>query len=321
MSDRIPIFDGWRGIAILMVLFDHLQYSLIHRYLYFWSSTGSHGVNIFFVLSGFLITSRLLECKDLKKFYVRRFFRLMPAAWLFLAIMLFAGLTDLREVALCVASIRNFWGPIGVAGHFWSLSIEEQFYMIWPAIIVFAGKRRGIWIAGIGAVFFGAIHRTVPRPPSGLPTWIYTDGLLIGCFFALLLANGGIKERLAPAARFCVAPSAAVYLCALFIDPAGRASLFENTLVGICISSTFLRPELLASKMVSFRPLAWLGRISYSVYIWQQPFVLAGNVWLLCTAMPAVILASYYCIEKPFTRMGRKIFSKDSSSVQVSILA
>lgn len=84
--NRIPTLDGWRGIAIALVLFDHVQSALLRGYLRPWTETGQHGVTIFFVLSGFLITTKLMEGpRDFKRFYIRRFFRLMPAAWAYLA--------------------------------------------------------------------------------------------------------------------------------------------------------------------------------------------------------------------------------------------
>jgi hypothetical protein len=86
--NRISALDGWRGIAILLVLFDHIQDAVLHRYARPWTQTGQHGVTIFFVLSGFLITSKLIEGPiGLKQFYLRRLFRLMPVAWTFLAAM------------------------------------------------------------------------------------------------------------------------------------------------------------------------------------------------------------------------------------------
>src|SRR5712675_1226648 len=96
-SRRIPALDGWRGIAIALVLFDHIQFALLRHYARPWAQTGRHGVTIFFVLSGFLITTKLLEDPtDLKRFYIRRFFRLMPVAWAFLAaLLLFDRLTGL----------------------------------------------------------------------------------------------------------------------------------------------------------------------------------------------------------------------------------
>src|ERR1700678_2855001 len=89
---RITVLDGWRGVAILLVLFDHIQFSIHGTYPQPWMQTGQHGVTIFFVLSGFLITSKLIEKPiDLRHFYIRRFFRLMPAAWTYLAALAVVG--------------------------------------------------------------------------------------------------------------------------------------------------------------------------------------------------------------------------------------
>jgi peptidoglycan/LPS O-acetylase OafA/YrhL len=293
-----------------MVLFDHLQDSLAHRYLWSWSQTGYRGVNVFFVLSGFLITSKLLESADLKKFYVRRFFRLMPVAWTFLGIALLGRLSSVKEVLACVFFIRNFFGRMGIAGHFWSLSIEEQFYLLWPALLLFAGRKRGLWVAGGLALIFGVLHWAMwAHQPARLwwPTWNYADAPLTGCFFALLLADESRRHRLTPLARYCVGPALLGYLCCLFIFPHEKTLLHENILVGICMASTYLVPASAISRIISFSPLAWLGRISYSVYVWQELFMPLGSVVVFLTAMPAVVLISHYGIEKPFNRFGHRI--------------
>jgi len=105
---RIPTLDGWRGIAVLLVLADHVRFAL-HAEASPGVATGQHGVTIFFVLSGFLITSKLMEEKnatgsiDLRSFYVRRFFRLMPAAWAFLLFAAMeAAISDTRYFYLAV---------------------------------------------------------------------------------------------------------------------------------------------------------------------------------------------------------------------------
>ena len=198
--NRNPILDGWRGIAIALVLVDHIQDSLLHHYVRSWSSTGYHGVTIFFVLSGFLITSKLLEGPiSFRRFYLRRFFRLMPAAWLFLASLLLLSwltrnrFTSLAEVAACIFFCRNFFGQMGVAGHFWSLSVEEQFYLVWPVTLLLAGSVRARWIVGLGAVCCAVFRflswgKYSQSFPTG-PTFLHADGLLVGCLLALLLAD------------------------------------------------------------------------------------------------------------------------------------
>src|SRR5260370_34046992 len=116
---RIPTLDGWRGIAILMVTVAHAQEGLFNGHAYHdlaWLIIGLHGVAIFFVLSGYLITTRLLSADsiDLKAFYVRRFFRLMPTAWAYLAcIGLLAWIMHVdfigSDAVACIFFFRNIW--------------------------------------------------------------------------------------------------------------------------------------------------------------------------------------------------------------------
>lgn len=159
---RIPTLDGWRGIAIALVLFDHIWTAILFPRKLGWLQTGQHGVTIFFVLSGFLITTNLISGPiHLKKFYIRRFFRLMPVAWTYLAALMLldyvAGghLTSWGEVRPCLLFYRNYAGPSHggtMAGQFWALSIEGQFYLIWPGLLLLLGVRRCRWVAGLGAI-------------------------------------------------------------------------------------------------------------------------------------------------------------------------
>jgi peptidoglycan/LPS O-acetylase OafA/YrhL len=200
--NRIPTLDGWRGIAILLVLFDHIQHSLLNRYAEPWTQTGQHGVTIFFVLSGFLITSRLLEGpSDLKRFYLRRFWRLMPVAWTYIAsLLLLDRLTGVHFVSLsgvsaCLFFYRNFGGNSGsaITGHFWSLSLEEQFYLVWPCVLLLAGVRRCRWVAAMGAIAC-AVYRWLTwahydQNVVNGQSQVRADALLAGCLLALLLAE------------------------------------------------------------------------------------------------------------------------------------
>jgi peptidoglycan/LPS O-acetylase OafA/YrhL len=160
------------------VLIDHIGYSL--RLSAAGHSTGGHGVAIFFVLSGFLITTRLADEKQrngsisLFKFYIRRFFRLMPCAWIYLLFIFVISISDrhrdiiTRGILGSIFFIRNyvFRGATNhsLTTHFWSLSIEEQFYIIWPSVLIFADLKLARWMAVTGAFAVGLYRRLRAKP-------------------------------------------------------------------------------------------------------------------------------------------------------------
>jgi peptidoglycan/LPS O-acetylase OafA/YrhL len=323
--NRIPTLDGWRGFAILLVLFDHVQAALISGYAHPWMQTGQHGVTVFFVLSGFLITSKLLEGPiDLKRFYIRRFFRLMPAAWAYLAavglLSLLGGKSWLsfQEIASCLLFYRNFMssGQLTIfAGHFWSLSMEEQFYIVWPSLLLLAGfrKTRNLAIAGTVAValfrFFNWQHYDCIW--LSFQTQVRADALLVGCLLAMAFSNTAIRTAAARWTKFCVLPALAVlfYCVAVFhwLPP-----LIECIAIAALIAASTLHPKSLLARPLSLRPLAWLGTVSYSIYVWQQFFFATRGhsvtIFMMCI-MPLFAIGSYYLIERPFTRFGHRLTS------------
>lgn len=321
--DHIPTLDGWRGIAILLVLFDHVSHAALHGFP--WTTTGRHGVTLFFVLSGYLITATLLSQPiNLKKFYVRRFFRLMPTAWVFLATMLLVDwvlglhLTSWNEVRGCLFFYRNLQNPDtvggGVAAPFWSLSIEEQFYLVWPCLLLLFGARRCRWIAGTGAVAV-AIYRYAfwSRYQEGW-LWAHTevraDSLLIGCLLALLLADPTTRQRVARLSRWLAAPAAVGFIFGVcryhFLQP-----LWESSAIAILLAFTSLHPNAFPGRILEWKSLAWLGTVSYSLYIWQFVFMLfprgAALTISLCAGLPYCVLCSYYVVERPMRRFGRRL--------------
>lgn len=323
-TQRIPSLDGWRGIAIAMVLFDHIQFAATDGYLRPWTQTGRHGVTIFFVLSGFLITSNLIAGPiNLKRFYIRRFFRLMPAAWLFLGTTaLFDLLTGMRltswaDIRACLFFYRNYTGLLksNIAGHFWSLSIEEQFYLVWPCLLVLFGLRRCRWIAAATAVCIASFRWLMWQHYQDKllanRTEVRADALLVGCLMALLLSDSMIRERVLRWSKFCALPAGLGLMLGIgffhLLQP-----LWESVCIAVLLSSTMLHPNDAISRIISSKPLTWLGTISYSLYLWQELFmVVRRNPLLLatgiCLVLPVCALGSYFLVERPTTRLGRRL--------------
>ena len=322
---RIPTLDGWRGIAVLLVLADHVRFAL-HAEASPGVATGQHGVTIFFVLSGFLITSKLMEEKnatgsiDLRSFYLRRFFRLMPAAWVFLLLAAIGAVISDRSATAArgIFSSLFFWrnyaylfGPDhGLTGHFWSLSIEEQFYLVWPFLMVIAGRRAIRWVAVTGAVAI-ALYRFVSWDRLiQLPLWkicgthLRADALLIGCVAALFLPL--IKTYL----RAWMALPLLAALIACFIHYRALIPASESlTIAALLLVTSQCRTAVF--QVLDWKPLAFLGTISYGVYLWQQLFMLevygGGSVYLSFAFFAGAVATSYLFIEKPLMERGRML--------------
>ena len=211
----LPTLDGWRAIAIVAVLLDHtVEYSGLGHYpkLLSLTHTGPNGVSLFFAISGFLICSRLLEEKrafgqiSLRGFYIRRACRILPPAMFYLLVIGALSLCGLIIVSpgewwSSALFFRNYlpgdwinrgWG--GYTIHYWSLAVEEHFYFLWPAALVFLGKKRARWFA-LSLAFAVAAWRTwdfnrhwfdrlIPGLLFGSRTDVRMDALLLGCVAA-----------------------------------------------------------------------------------------------------------------------------------------
>jgi peptidoglycan/LPS O-acetylase OafA/YrhL len=318
----IPTLDGWRGVAIALVLVDHVQHAFLGgNYWAPWTQTGLHGVTIFFVLSGFLITTKLLqESGNLKKFYLRRIFRLSPAVLAYLGALallsIWLGRPFVRgpEVVACLAFYRNFVSNTnwGLTGHFWSLSIEEQFYLVWPCALLFIGRKLSFWVVAIATALLAAyrlgVWQQYAQTPFALQTEFRADALMVGCLLALALADQRIQSRAIRYARVLQMPAFltltfAVYRFHFFVP------LFESIAIACLIAFTVLNPATSVAKMLSSRWPAWLGAVSYSVYIWHPLFLSFPHVVLPYSVfmIPIFALGSYYLIEKPFIRLGHRL--------------
>lgn len=263
---------------------------------------GGRGVGIFFVISGYLITTRLLRERErtgaisLRGFYLRRFFRLMPCVWLYLALLGLCGALQPLEAAGCLFFFRcglptSASHPL--TGQFWSLSIEEDFYLLWPSALIYLGKRKGLALAAAGALFLG-IQGTILLA-------FFRPAIMVGCAAAL------IPVRPLSFSRWIMAASLLTFLACVCLTPGDTPTLLESIAVGFLIWSTASDSSSWLARGLSWRPLVWVGVISYSIYVWQQPFTLLGPHRLatiplrLAGAMGAGIL-SYYFIERPCIR-------------------
>jgi peptidoglycan/LPS O-acetylase OafA/YrhL len=324
-SNRIPTLDGWRGAAILMVLLAHLQRSYLHSYLFGtrWLDMGQHGVTVFFVLSGYLITTGLLtnDTISLKQFYVRRFFRIMPAALTYLAFLVtLTCFTEMKVIGndlwRCLLSCRNYLPETAsntCTEHFWSLSVEEQFYLVWPGMLVMFGRRYSAGVAALAAVSIAALRffnwNYYAVDYRFLHTEARADALLVGCLLALALKHASIQEFFERHGKWlflcCAAPLAWDIYHFDTLPP-----LHESALIALMVGSTVFNPTMAPSRLLEVEHLRTTGLMSYSIYLWQGLFFRPN--WGFCgpLLLIAAVFVSYLFIEKHGIALGRYIAQK-----------
>jgi peptidoglycan/LPS O-acetylase OafA/YrhL len=333
---RIPLLDGWRAIAIALVLAHHIGQNLSQNegaYNADVTRYGAFGVDIFFGLSGLLITRLLLEqyrasgSFGLREFYIRRAFRILPTCLLFLAVYSALGWwKSSLEFVSSVFFFRNYI-PETMAGfgsgHLWSLSVEEHFYLIWPGLLAFLAARRSKNVAAGLALGFGlwrmiesqlTVHM-FPLSPAHFRTDLRLDALLWGCVAAFVLDNSKERDKFAAQFRLPMFAGAALVLILSVRFYSVLTSVWIAALIPGLLAGTLVHPEWWISRLLGWAPVTWLGRISYSLYLWQQLFFPPGweqapQWWRhwpanLLLAFAAASL-SYYLVEKPLIAMGRR---------------
>ena len=326
MSERrIPSLDGLRAISITLVVLSHLV-KWKHVSLNVIGSYGTLGVFIFFVLSGYLITNLLLReyertsTVSLRKFYARRAFRIFPAAFVFLAVVVILYWNQMRwyHIAAAVFYVANLdltrpW----IFGHLWSLSIEEQFYLLWPFALKKWYRHRTAMV--LGAFVITPIFQTVLYAfkvhgglVSSLP--VYSSQLAIGCLLAILAPRiPKISGALA------LAMAAALVLIPWFPATSAARTLFMlfvlSPVLHLSAAGLVLHVIQVPYRALNWLPVAWLGRISYSLYLWQELFcsnpALHFGYLLILPAVGCACL-SYYLVEQPMLRLRDRWTSKCS---------
>lgn len=333
-SNYIPTLDGWRATAIILVLVQH-SFISIGKDVPVLNRVGPHGVGIFFVLSGYLITTRLLQDNlNLRRFYFRRAFRILPLVVFYLSVLL---LLDHRlpinhgELLSTLFLFRNFTlasnMPANAAGwytlHFWSLALEEQFYLLWPWLLLAMTirKARLLALSGAAAVAFWrilcgplAFHIYDQSRAWYMRPEFHADGLLMGCAVALWFANDShVPSRVK--AKWLFPLSACVWVSLVVVTPE-FPSLLESIAAAGMIAATMLRPTSQPAPLLESAPFRAIGRISYGLYIWQQLFLVpraGGHPLGALQAFPlnlililAVAIASYSLFERPLLNFAHR---------------
>jgi peptidoglycan/LPS O-acetylase OafA/YrhL len=340
---RLPTLDGWRTVAVLIVIWGHLMpgfyTSLEEYYPSSLSRYGGFGVDVFFGISGFLITHLLLDERSrfgrisLASFYTRRAFRILPPCFLYLGTALVTGaIRTPLELLSCLFFFRNYLPDAmgsNITIHLWSLAVEEHFYLLWPAFLVLVILRRdhrksgmlvawaaiagGLWrVADAQNHFTAALFPTVP---VHFRSDLRMDALLWGCFAAFLLANPPLKQRLRDGLRpwiFLVLLAAVVACIGLYSQ---LTSLWLAMLIPMLLVSTTLHPKWLVSRLLDHSWVRFVGRMSYSLYLWQMMFLLSG--WesrSVLQRFPQNLVVTFVCaylsyrfVEQPCMRFGRTL--------------
>lgn len=359
-TSYLPTLDGWRAIAILLVMICHGFEKYLHpegefanTFFYNLTRLGSKGVDIFFGISGFLICSRLLLERqwdgviNLKSFYLRRFFRIIPPYYFYLiTIAILAAVQildcDINESLFSFTFIRNFlpnnWPQGDYTGHLWSIAIEEHFYLLFPMLLILSGPKKDKWVlASLGFIIaiwrfidfkYHPLRSQIPEIGFASRTDVRLDSLLWGAYFAILVSDPAwqtrIKDLLGKAWYFFVAALSFV----IFKNPPLALTL-QSVLVPLVILGTIYFPGRYTSIILESPILKWIGRISYSLYLWNSLFFIAYDSksmhkisWLQDFPFNLIMVftmasISYYFIEKPFIRLGYR-FAKPNENLNVN---
>jgi peptidoglycan/LPS O-acetylase OafA/YrhL len=341
---RIASLDGLRAISIALVLIQHTLFRYLQEHHGPWQSvlenTGPLGVSVFFGISGFIITSLLQREAsttgrvDLGAFYIRRAFRILPPYWLYLAFALLVGPpAPFVAIRNAVLFLTDYGSATWWLGHSWSLSVEEQFYLLWPITLVVAGPRAtrvATWLILL-APLFRVVHHIV-EPGTALDFQLHTrvDSLMVGCLLALVHEQRRATRLLQALASGSVATAAALFLVVgsplltrhfhgLYQFTIGMS--LQAVAVGLVLLWALEHPGGLAGRLLNTWPLQRLGLISYGVYLWQEPFF--SEEWRRYFPFPlswivpiGIAELSFRLVEKPLLRVRDRVLRRARQSAR-----
>jgi len=327
----MPSLDGLRAISIALVLYGHVTGTLGFPIARDRFGLAAAGVRTFFIISGFLITKLLLAeiaskgTISLRGFYRRRVLRIFPAFytyWLVTLALVMTGLLAIpfKDMAYAATYTINYvtdrhWS----VGHLWSLAVEEQFYALWPLTLFLLGRKRAFSLAG-GVFLLVPVIRIAqfflwPSHRSGITEEFHTiaDCIATGCLLAGCqdwLWERESYRRFLTSWKFWLAPGVIAITIIFGAHPLVKWLILipiSNLSIALCIDRWTRVPDADPFALfLNWKPVAFNGVLSYSLYLWQQPFLdrYAYHIWNrfpinIALAFVAA-LGSYYLIEKPF---------------------
>ena len=362
-SGYIAGLDGWRALAILAVVMAHDQpWTFRGHSNAAWKDYGGWSVWLFFAISGYLVCDRILADEEatgrfrVRELYIRRLLRIKPAATLYLAaiaLLTAAGVAHESSSSLFSAlfMVKNYTyvtpdptGHSAFTPHFWSLAVEEHFYILLSALLlVFKRGRVAAFCVVIGLFMLWSrvgphlVHYAHPID-MGRRTEFNLQYLLLASLFALLLRDPNIRARaaslLTPPVAFGLT-AAALLLLGIRDHHLSKPLLLlfwhDSVwfyMLPLWIVATVLHPGSRTVRALEWKPLKFVGRLSYSLYLWQMLFF-AGGVpktgihapWLLflcerpwCyVASAAAACFSFYLVERPLQRLGHRLAPPSSA--------
>ena len=356
-SGYIAGLDGWRAVAIVAVLMSHdLPWALFGFSNADWRVYGGWGVWLFFAISGYLVCGRILADEAsagrfrIGDFYLRRFFRIQPAALVYLAAI--ALLSVLKIAPQRVSSLlgalflyQNYLfhyadtsGAWFLTGHFWTLAVEEHFYLVLSVLLLlFRRYRIAVFSAAIGVILLWdkVGPKLVSYNPYNSPryTEFNLQYLLLAATFALVLRREAVRlvltRLLRPWGAFAATAFGLFFLTVVHGrgHHSAQAYLFGHAMVWyytfpLWVVATSLHPKSWTTRFLELPPLKFVGRLSYSIYLWHALFFVGATPaihvrahWLLllcerpwryvATAVAACL--SFYLVERPLQRLGHKL--------------
>lgn len=338
----IPSLDGLRAIAVLCVVWGHgaatLSQTGVVPVLRDVLPGGYFGVQVFFVLSGFLITTLMLRERaktgkiSLPAFYRRRAYRILPALVVFLLVVVVLAVTGViegvgpRDIISPALFLRDYWPLDGSwwTGHTWSLSVEEQFYVLWPLAVILMPRRVAVRVLTVGILlspFVRIATYLLPFVPEGGVTYMFhtrADALMVGCLIAYGIGQGWFEKAVAWVFGRHLQWSVIIWLPLSWSMTSRFEGLWMYTFgylgdaiaVGIVVIWMMRRPDSLFGRFLNWRPVVHVGLISYSLYLYQQFFMTRHNeTWfggLTIGGLLALLVVaelSYWGVEQPFLHL------------------